>query len=84
MDAVPVDLLKSALVTALVVAGPVLLVALAVGVVMALVQAATQVQDQAIATVPKLVACGLAILALAGWMVAKLVDFAQAMFAGGA
>jgi flagellar biosynthetic protein FliQ len=84
MDAVPVDLLKSALLTALVVAGPVLLVALAVGVVMALVQAATQVQDQAIATVPKLVACGLAILALAGWMVAKLVDFAQAMFAGGA
>jgi flagellar biosynthetic protein FliQ len=84
MDAVPVDLLKSALITALVVAGPVLLVALAVGVVMALVQAATQVQDQAIATVPKLVACGLAILALAGWMVAKLVDFAQAMFAGGA
>lgn len=84
MDAVPVDLLKSALVTALVVAGPVLLVALVVGVVMALVQAATQVQDQAIATVPKLVACGLALLALAGWMVAKMVDFAQAMFTGGA
>jgi flagellar biosynthetic protein FliQ len=84
MEAMPVDLLKSALLTALVVAGPVLLVALAVGIVMALVQAATQVQDQAIATVPKLVACGIAILALAGWMVAKLVDFAQAMFTGGA
>ncbi len=84
MDAMPVDLLRTALITTLVVAGPVLLVALVVGVVMALVQAATQVQDQAVSTVPKLVACGITLIALAGWMVAKLVDFAQAMFAGGA
>ncbi len=82
MGASPVDLVQAALLTALVVAAPVLLVAVVVGVVTAFAQAATQVQDQAVSAVPKLVACGIALLALAGWMVSKLVSFAQAMFAG--
>jgi flagellar biosynthesis protein FliQ len=80
----PVDLLQSALLTALVVALPVLAVAVAVGLVAAVVQSATQVQDHAVGSVPRLVACALALLALAGWMVSKLVGFAQAMFAGAA
>lgn len=84
MDTTAVDQLRTALLTVVVVAAPVLLVALLVGVLTALAQAATQVQDQAVSTVPKLVASALALLALAGWMVAKLVDFAQTMFAGGA
>ena len=82
MGTAPVDLVQSALVTALVVATPVLLVALVVGMLTALLQAATQVQDQAVSAVPKLVACGIALLVLAGWMVSKLVTFAQAMFGG--
>jgi len=82
MGGSPVDLVQSALVTALVVATPVLLVALVVGLLTALLQAATQVQDQAVSAVPKLVACGIALLVLAGWMVSKLVSFAQSMFAG--
>lgn len=81
MDA-PVDLVQSAILTALVVAAPVLLVAVVVGLLTAVAQAATQVQDQAVSAVPKLVACGLAVLALAGWMVSKLVSFAQQLFAG--
>jgi flagellar biosynthetic protein FliQ len=78
----PVDLVQAALLTALVVAMPVLLVAVVVGLVTAFAQAATQVQDQAVSAVPKLVACGIALLVLAGWMVSKLVSFAQAMFMG--
>lgn len=69
--------------TTLVIAGPILLIALAVGVVMALVQAATQVQDQAVSTVPKLLACGAAIALLAGWMASRLVAFAIQMWGGG-
>lgn len=84
MGTAPVELVQSALVTALLVSAPVLVVALAVGVLVSLLQAASQVQDQAVSAVPKLLACGIAILLLAGWMVARLVDFAQAMFAGGA
>lgn len=84
MGTAPVELVQSALVTALLVSAPVLVVAFAVGILVSLFQAASQVQDQAVSAVPKLLACGIAILLLAGWMVARLVDFAQAMFAGGA
>ena len=83
MDAEPADLLQLALTTALVVAAPVLVVAFVVGLLTSIAQAASQVQDQAVSAVPKLVACGVAVLLLAGWMVSKLVTFAQSMFAGG-
>ena len=48
----------------------------------AIAQSATQVQDQSVSAVPRLVACAIALLALASWMVSKLVSFAQTMFAG--
>ena len=80
--AAPVDLVQAALVTVLVVSAPVLLVAAAVGLVSAFLQSATQVQDQAVSSVPRLLACGIALLVLVGWMVSKLVSFAQAMFGG--
>lgn len=83
MDAAPVDLVREAIMTALVVATPVLLVALVVGLFMALVQTATQVQDQAMSTVPKLLACGAVLVVLAAWMAARLVAFAVQMWGGG-
>jgi len=84
MEAAPFDLVREALTTALVVATPVLLVALAVGVIMALVQTATQVQDHAVGTVPKLIICGAALVLLAGWMAERVLSFAVAMWGGAA
>jgi len=81
MDAAPGELLQSAIALAVWVALPVLAVALAVGVITAIVQAGTQVQDAAVSAVPKLLACAVALLVVAGWMVARLVDFARDMFA---
>ncbi len=82
MTEAPVELLREALLVAMVVSLPILAVAVAVGLVTAIVQSATQVQDQSVSAVPRLLACALALLVLAGWMVSKLVSFAQAMFAG--
>lgn len=82
MTEAPVELLREALLVAMVVSLPVLAVAVAVGLVTAIVQSATQVQDQSVSAVPRLLACAVALLVLAGWMVSKLVSFAQAMFAG--
>ncbi len=82
MTEAPVELLREALLVALVVSLPVLAVAVAAGLVTAIVQSATQVQDQSVSAVPRLVAGALALLVLAGWMVSKLVSFAQSMFAG--
>lgn len=69
-----------ALVLAAKLAGPLLLVALVVGVVISLVQAVFQVQDQTLSMVPKL-AIGALVLALTGgWMLRITVEFTQQLF----
>lgn len=69
-----------ALLLAAKLAGPLLLVALVVGVVISLVQAVFQVQDQTLSMVPKL-AIGALVLALTGgWMLRITVEFTQQLF----
>jgi flagellar biosynthetic protein FliQ len=66
-----------ALLLAAKLAGPLLLVALVVGVVVSLLQAVFQVQDQTLSMVPKL-AIGALVLALTGgWMLRITVEFTQ-------
>lgn len=61
----------------LVVAGPVLGVALVVGLVIGVLQAATSINEQTLSFVPKLLAA-FATLAVAGpWMVSTLVEYIQ-------
>lgn len=56
------------------------LAALVVGLIIAIVQAATQVQEQTLTVVPKIVAV-FAVLAVGGrWMVVTLMDFTAALF----
>lgn len=60
--------------------GPLLVVALVVGMVMSLVQAVTQINEQTLAFVPKIAAV-CAVLTVAGpFMLATLNDFARTMF----
>jgi flagellar biosynthetic protein FliQ len=66
---------QEALVMLLMVASPVLLVVLVVGLVVSLIQAVTQINEATLAFVPKLVAA-LAVLAVGGpWMLSMLVDY---------
>ena len=51
-----VTLVQQALLTALIVAAPILLVGMAVGLLIGLAQALTQVQDQTVSFVPKIIA----------------------------
>jgi flagellar biosynthetic protein FliQ len=71
--------LRQALEVALIVAAPLLLSVLAIGVVVGILQAATQINEPTIAFVAK--AIGLvAVLSLTGsWMMAKLVEFTIAL-----
>jgi len=55
---------------------PLLLVALAVGLIISVLQAVTQIQDQTVSHVPKLIATLLATLMLMPWALGELVDFA--------
>lgn len=64
----------------LLVSGPVLLASLAVGLVVGLLQAVTQVQEQTLSFVPKLVAVGL-VLAIGGaWMGGELLRFTHRLW----
>lgn len=64
----------------LVLGAPVLLTGLIVALVVSLLQALTQVQEQTLSFVPKIAAMLLAVLAAGPWILTRLVEFAQRMF----
>jgi flagellar biosynthetic protein FliQ len=66
--------------TSLVVAGPILLAILVVGLIISIFQVTTQLQEMTLSYVPKmLVAAGLLIL-LGPWMMATLTQFATGLY----
>ena len=75
-----VHIAGQALVLAAKLAGPLLLVALVSGVVISLVQAVFQVQDQTLSMVPKLALGGLVLMMTGGWMLRITVEFTQQLF----
>ncbi len=64
----------------LMVSMPALAVSLVVGVVIGLIQAVTQVQEQTLSFVPKLVAVAVVLAVAGGWMGQQLVDFSQELW----
>jgi len=75
------DLWHSGLVTAAWVAAPFLLVALGVGFITSLLQAATQLQENAISFVPKVVAAALVLVLAGPWLLSNLTHFAATAMA---
>ncbi|HHY93642.1 MAG TPA: flagellar biosynthesis protein FliQ [Firmicutes bacterium] len=66
---------REALVTILLVSAPVFVLSLGVGLLVSLLQATTQLHEQTLAFVPKIVAVFLGFLLFGGWMLRILVDF---------
>ena len=66
--------------TTLLVAAPVLIVGLVVGVLISLFQAVTQVQEMTLVFVPKIVACLIVLVAALPWMINILVSFTHNIF----
>lgn len=79
-DLVVVDLARRAMLMALALGGPLLLVALVVGLLVSILQAVTQIQEQTLAFVPKLVAVGLVFLVGLPWMLQLAVNFTAELF----
>ncbi len=70
---------QQGLMTLLMVAAPVLIVVLLVGIVVSIFQAATQINEATLSFVPKMVAAVL-VMAIAGpWMLSVLVDYLRTM-----
>jgi flagellar biosynthetic protein FliQ len=75
-----ISLGRQAVMLMLIIAGPVLLVGFVVAMVMSLLQALTQVQEQTLSFIPKIVAMLLTVALLGPWMLGRLVEFSQKMF----
>jgi flagellar biosynthesis protein FliQ len=73
---------RSALQLGLLVASPLLLTALVVGIVVGLLQAATQVQEAALPFVVKLIAVSAMLALTGGWMLRLLVEFTRQIISG--
>lgn len=66
--------------TAALLAGPVLVATLVVGVLVSILQVATQIQESTLAYVPKLIAAALMLMLLGGWMLGTLTQFATTLY----
>lgn len=75
-----IDLGRRTVTLILVVGAPVLVTALVVGLVVSVLQAVTQVQEQTLSFVPKILAMLVAIAITGPWMLEKLIEFGREMF----
>lgn len=73
-------IVRDALFTVFKLALPVLLVSMAVGLIVSILQAATQIHEQTLTFVPKLVAIGVILLLLGPWMISQMSDFFLRLF----
>tara|TARA_R110002111_G_scaffold89227_1_gene138875 strand:+ start:34 stop:297 length:264 start_codon:yes stop_codon:yes gene_type:complete len=81
MDAsTAIDLCRSTLLTAVVIASPMLIVGMAAGLAVGLLQALTQIQDQTVSFVPKLLAMAAVLVACLPWLMTRIVDFTRIIF----
>jgi len=71
---------QRALELAILVSAPLLLTGLAVGVLISLFQAATQINEMTLTFVPKLLAVAAVLLLTGQWMLGLLIDFTQTLF----
>jgi flagellar biosynthetic protein FliQ len=62
------------------VAAPILLTALLVGFMISLFQAATQIQEQTLSFVPKMIAVCIALLVTGNWVLSQLISFTHQLF----
>ncbi len=74
------DLARNAMLIAMLVAGPVLVVALVIGLLVSVLQTVTQIQEQTLSFVPKLLGVAATFLLGLPWMLQLLVEYTQRLF----
>lgn len=77
---VVLDILRNAYLTIMKVSLPVLLVSLIVGLIISVLQATTQVQEQTLSFVPKIVAVMLALIIFGSFMINGLISFTTNLY----
>lgn len=70
-----ITLAERGILTVLMVAGPLLILALSVGLLVSIFQATTQIQEQTLAFIPKIVAVLLGLVFFGPWMLTRVIEF---------
>ena len=73
---------RQAMEVTLMVAAPMLLVALIVGLAISIFQAATQINETTLSFIPKLVGIFVALIVAGPWMLSVMLDYMRQMFTG--
>jgi len=71
---------RQALELTIVVSAPVLITALVIGLLVSVFQAATQINEQTLSFIPKLVGMFVVLVIAGPWMLSMMVDFIQRLF----
>ena len=71
---------QEALLVTFKLAGPLLLVSIIIGLVIAIFQAATQIHEQTLTFVPKILVTALLMVVLGSWMLGQINDLIQSLF----
>ncbi|MEO2076758.1 MAG: flagellar biosynthesis protein FliQ [Bacillus sp. (in: firmicutes)] len=74
------EISKQSIYTTALVAAPILGIALVVGLIISIFQSVTQIQEQTLVFVPKMIAVFLGLLIMGPWMLRQLVSFTQNIF----
>ena len=73
---------RTAMEVTLMVAAPMLLVALIIGLIVSIFQAATQINEATLSFIPKLVGIFIALVIAGPWMLAVMLDYMRGVFTG--
>lgn len=74
------NIIKDAIQTGLLVSAPILIVSIVVGLIISIFQATTQIQEQTLTFVPKLIAIAAVGLFTGSWMLHQMVSFTERIF----
>jgi len=75
-----VNLASQAMSLALKIAGPLLLAALIIGLLVSIFQAVTQIQEQSLSLIPKIAGVAIVMLVLGPWMLGQIVAYTTALY----
>jgi flagellar biosynthetic protein FliQ len=76
------DIVREALMEALILAAPILAAGLLVGLAISIFQAVTQIQEQTLTFVPKIAVMMLVAIVLLSWIAVRMIEFTVEMFTG--
>ena len=78
-----VDVVRQSLTLMLLLSAPILGAALVIGLTISIFQAATQIQEQTLSFVPKIIGMGTVAIFATPWLARLILEFSTRMFSGG-